>query len=120
MKEGRDVLKRDVKHRGLILYIFILMKTKGLGRVRRTQVQVKLLTDPTLWDTVMALVVTEATADRPDMEVRTAAMGLREHWRTVTNSVPVTQLIPMQPCRRETFTRKKCVFERGRDGYFFT
>lgn len=102
------------------------MKTKGIHRVQCTEV--KVLTDPALWDTaremledmVMALVVTGATG-RLDMEVRTAT-GFREHWPTVTNSVLATRLIRMEVCRSipaATFTRKRCIYFEG-DEYFFT
>lgn len=99
---------------------------KGIHRVQCTEV--KVLTDPALWDTargtledmVMVLVVTGAmVAGRLDTEVRTVAMVFREHWPMVTNSVLVTQLIRMEVCRSipEIFTRKRCIYFEE-DKYF--
>jgi len=66
--------------------------------------EVKVLIDPTLWDTargtlediVMALVVTGSTIDRLDMEVRSATMGSRGRWPMVKTLAPAS-LIQMDP-----------------------
>jgi len=81
--------------------------------------EVKVLTDPTLWDTargtlediVMVLVVTEPTVDRLDMEVRSAIMGSPGHWPMVSTSVPVSRPFQMEVCLspRGISTRKRCV-----------
>lgn len=69
--------------------------------------EVKVQTDPALWDTVqetedMAVMVTDATVDQLE------AMGFRERWPTVTSLVPAIRREAYHNFL-EIFTRKKCV-----------